>query len=150
MFDFFHLKTFTGKEWHCFGTFVGFACPCIYHRASASSLKVLVMGTPTFTMWTSNINSMCLGAQSCPILCDSMDCSPPGSSVHGTLQARILQWVAMPSSRGSSQPRDQTQVSCIVDRFFTIWTTREAHNYPITVKKEDLRWSKDLKKPKWT
>ena len=44
--------------------------------------------------------------QSCPTLCDPMDCSPPGSSVRGILQARILEWVAMPSSRGSSQPRD--------------------------------------------
>ena len=52
---------------------------------------------------------------------------PPGSSVHGILQARILEWVAMPFSRGSSPPRDQTQVSCIADRFFTIWATREAH-----------------------
>ena len=46
-------------------------------------------------------------------LCDPMNCSPPGSSVHGMLQARILEWVAMLSSRGSSQPRDQTWVSCI-------------------------------------
>ena len=45
-------------------------------------------------------------AQSCLTLCDPMDCSPPGSSVHGILQARTLEWVAMPSSRGSSQPRD--------------------------------------------
>ena len=51
--------------------------------------------------------------QSCPTLCDPMDCSPPSSSVHGILQARILEWVAMPSSRGSSQPRDQTRVSYI-------------------------------------
>ena len=50
-----------------------------------------------------------------------MDCSPPGSSVHGILQARILEWVAMPSSMGSSQPRDQTQVSLIAGGFFTIW-----------------------------
>ena len=49
--------------------------------------------------------------QSCPTLCDPMDCSPPGSSVHGLLQARILEWVAMPCSRGSSWPRDRTQVS---------------------------------------
>ena len=47
----------------------------------------------------------------CPALCDPMDCSPPGSSVHGILQARILEYVAMPSSRGSSRPRDQTQGS---------------------------------------
>ena len=60
--------------------------------------------------------------QSCLTLCDPMDCSPPGSSVHGIPQARILEWVAVPSSRGSSVPRDQTHVSCsscIVGRFFT-------------------------------
>ena len=67
-----------------------------------------------------------LVAQSCPSLCDPMDCSPPGSSVHGILQARILEWVAMLSSRGSSQPRDQTQVFHIAGGFFIIWVTREA------------------------
>jgi len=60
-----------------------------------------------------------LAAHSCPTL-DTLDCSPPGSSVHGILQARILQWVAMPFSRGSSQPRDQTWVSCIAGTFFTV------------------------------
>ena len=58
--------------------------------------------------------------QSCLTLCHSMDCSPPGSSVHGILQAKILEWVAMPFSRGSSRPRDQIQVSCIVGRVFTV------------------------------
>ena len=53
-----------------------------------------------------------------------MDRSPPGSSVHGILQAIILEWVARPSSRRSSQPRDQTQVSHTAGRFFTIWATR--------------------------
>ena len=62
----------------------------------------------------------------CPTLCDPMDCSLPGSSVHGISQARILQWVAIFFSRGSSQPRDQTWVSWIAGRFFTIWATREA------------------------
>ena len=52
-------------------------------------------------------------AQSCPTLCDSMDYSPPGSSVHGISQERILDWVAISFSRGSSRPRDQTHVSCI-------------------------------------
>ena len=59
-------------------------------------------------------------------LCDPMECSPPGSSVHGILQARILEWEAIPSSRGFSQPRDRTQVFHIAGRFFTIWATREA------------------------
>ena len=53
--------------------------------------------------------------------------SPPGSSVHGTVQARILEWAAFSFSRGSSGPRDQTDVSCIADRFFTFWATREPH-----------------------
>ena len=52
-----------------------------------------------------------LCAQFCLTLCDPMDCSPPGSSVHGILQARMLEWVAMPSSRGSSRPRGQARVS---------------------------------------
>jgi len=63
-----------------------------------------------------------LCSQSCLTLCDPMDCSPPGSSVHGILQARILEWVAMPSSTGSSRPRDRTRVSCVsctAGRFFT-------------------------------
>ena len=63
-----------------------------------------------------------LVTQSCPTLCDPMDCSSPGSSVHGILQARILEWVAVPSSRGSSQPRDGTQVSmppAVAGTFFT-------------------------------
>ena len=69
---------------------------------------------------------MCLVTQSCPTLGDPMDCNPLGSSVHGILQARVLEWVAISSSRGSSQPRDRTQVSRIVGGFFAIWATREA------------------------
>ena len=61
----------------------------------------------------------CLVAKSCPTFCPSMDCSLLGSSVHGLFQARILDWVAMPSSRGASQLRDQTHVFCIAGRFFT-------------------------------
>ena len=57
--------------------------------------------------------------------CDPMDCSLPGSSIHRILQARILEWVAISFSRGSSQPRTRTQVSCIAGRFFTDWATRE-------------------------
>ena len=63
-------------------------------------------------------------AQSCPTLCDRMD-----YTIHGILQARILEWVAFPFSRGSSRTRDQTQVSCIVGGFFTNGATREAQEY---------------------
>ena len=59
-------------------------------------------------------------AQSCPTLCDLMDCSPPGSSLCGILRARVLEWVAIPFSRGSSQTRDQTWVSHIAAGFLTV------------------------------
>ena len=65
--------------------------------------------------------SMC--AQLCPTLCDYVDCSPPGSSVHGILQAKVLEWEAVSFSRVSSQLRDGIQVSCIAGRFFTAWAT---------------------------
>ena len=68
-----------------------------------------------------------LVAQLCLTLCDTMDCSLPGSSTYGILQARILEWVAIPFSRGSSQPRDWTWVSHIAGTVFIIWTTRKAH-----------------------
>ena len=64
-------------------------------------------------------------AQSGPTLCNPRDYSPPGSSVHGILQARILEWVAVPLSRGSSQPRDRTK-SPALQAVFTSWATREA------------------------
>ena len=76
------------------------------HISSLVSLKVLV-------------------AQLCLTLCNTMNCSPPESFVHGILQARVLEWVANPFSRGSSWPRDWTQVSCIADGFLTVWATRE-------------------------
>ena len=63
-------------------------------------------------------------AQSCPTLCKAMDCNPPGFSVHGILYARRLEWVAFHFSRGSFQPRDWTQVSCLADGFFTFWATQ--------------------------
>ena len=66
-------------------------------------------------------------AQSCLTLCNPMDCSLPGFSVHGILQARILEWVTISFYRGSSQPKDQTEVSWIARRHFNLWATREAH-----------------------
>ena len=67
----------------------------------------------------------CSVNQSCLTLCDPMECSQPVSSVHGILQARILEWVAVLFSSGSSQPRDWTQLSHTEGGFSTIWTTRE-------------------------
>ena len=70
-------------------------------------------------------------AQSCPTLCNTMDCSLPGSSVHGIFQAIVLQWIDISFSKGSSQPRDRTQVSHIVDRRFTVWATSKVPQYKI-------------------
>ena len=82
---------------------------------------------------------MCmLVAQLCPAVCDTMDYSPPDSSVHGS--PRILEWVAIPFSRGPSQPSDQTQVSCIAGRFFIIWATREAHTWVQNRYRGEWRW----------
>ena len=63
--------------------------------------------------------------KSCPTLCDPMDCSGSGSSIHGIFQARVLEWIAISFSRGSSWPRNQTRVSHIAGRCFTVWATRE-------------------------
>ena len=81
-------------------------------------------GKPQYTYYTA-----AKSLQSCLTLCDPMDCSPPGSSVHGILQARTEEWVAISFSRGSSWPRDQTWVSCVAGKFFTVWATREVPNY---------------------
>ena len=78
-----------------------------------------------FHKWFVMTLTLTLKSLSCVRLCDPMDCSLPGSSVHGIFQARVLEWVAISFSRRSSQPRDQTQVSCIVGRCFTVWATRE-------------------------
>ena len=82
--------------------------------------------TPKRTFFWRERGCVCLVAQSCPPPCNLMDCSQPGSSVHGILQAGTLVWVALPSSRGSSPLRDWMWVSCIAGEFFTIWATREA------------------------
>ena len=63
--------------------------------------------------WQVSLLPFCSVAKSCPTLCNHVDHSPPGSSAHGILQARILEWVAMPSSKGSSQPRNRTRISYV-------------------------------------
>ena len=86
---------------------------CLYNQQDRKNYK------------TGNLES-CVLSCSHVQLCDPMDCSMPGSSVHGILQAGRLGWIAMPSSTGSSQPRDQTHVSYIAGSLFTVWAPREA------------------------
>ena len=102
-------------------------CPpeCPYFPASWEMLRFNLASS-------TNIIIRYLVTQSCPTDCDTLDCSPPGFSVHGILQARILKWDAISYSRWSSQSRDQTSVSCVsvypavAGRFFTTSTTWEA------------------------
>ena len=75
----------------------------------------------------------------CPTLCNPMKCSLPSSCVHGILHARILEWVAIPFSRGSSQHRDQTLISHLAGRFFTIWATTEVQLIRYSVSKRLLK-----------
>ena len=84
-------------------------------------VSCLAWGDPVPASTASRVSEVKL-AQLCPTLCNPMD-----YTVHRILQARILEWVAFPFSRGSSQPRKRTQVSCIEGEFFTSWATREAH-----------------------
>ena len=81
---------------------------------------------PLAATWTQpEMIMLSKASQSCPTLCDPVDCSQPGSSIHGIFQVRILEWVAIPCSRGSSWPRDRTQVSGIAGKLFTICASRE-------------------------
>ena len=83
----------------------------------------------------SDLAAAVLVAQFCWTLCDPTDCGPPGSSVRGILHATILEWIAIPFSRGSSQSRNRTWVSCIAGRFFSVWATGK-------IPRKLLRWWK--------
>ena len=89
----------------------------------AAHLYVRKLGWKFIVKWVSEV------AQSRPTLCDPVDCSIPGFSIHGILQTKILEWVTISFSRGSSQPRDRTWVSCIAGRRFNLWATRKARKF---------------------
>ena len=76
-----------------------------------------------------NLKFWCVRCSVMPDSCDPIDCSPPGSTVHDTLQARILEWVAISCSRRFFQPKNRTLVSCIASGLFTNWALREAQNF---------------------
>ena len=83
--------------------------------------------SPSHGVLPPKIGEVCMPAQSCPTLWDPMDCSPPSSSVRGISPARILEWVAISSSKGYSWPRDRTRISCIGRRVHYHWANWEAH-----------------------
>ena len=89
-------------------------------RCKLNSLPTEPSGKPLSLHYCLDGMCVCEVAQSCPTLCDPMDCSLTGSSVHGIFQARVLEWVAISFSRGSSPPRNRTPVSRIAGRCFTV------------------------------
>ena len=100
--------------------------------------KASVLRCSAFFLVQLSLLVLVLVAQSCLTLCDPMDCmdcSLSGSSVHGILQARILEWVSISFSRGSSKARDRAWVSCIISRFFTVWATREFNSLWMSLNK---------------
>ena len=108
----------------------------VYSSAFLSLQDQIFLNPPLSAciQWTdvsSSILCCCLVAQSCPTLCDPMDCSLPGSSVQGISQANILEWVTISFSRGSSGPRDRTQVSCMGRQILYHWATWEVHLFPL-------------------
>ena len=102
----------------------------IYEREAYGNVSIFINGRIKLLNCSKGKMSMCAKSlQLCSTFCNPTDCSPPGSSVHGILQARTLEWVAMPSFRGSSQPWDQTCSSCssyIAGKFFTTEPPGEA------------------------
>ena len=97
-----------------------------------------------FLLQSKKVKSKSEVTQSCPTRSNSMDYSLPGSSVHGIFQARILEWVANSFSKGSSQPRDRTQLSCIAGRCFNLWVTMEAPKKTYMANKHMKRCSASL------
>ena len=130
-------------KWRCYEHSCHFVCvwhmfSCALGKTSRKRMKHLLNVYLIYTFYLPHVLSLTffvslhygsevkvLVAQSCPTLCDPMDCRQPDSSVSGILQARILEWIASSSSRGSSWPRDWIWVSHVAGRFFTIWATRE-------------------------
>ena len=98
-------------------------CTQIRMRICFSTLLLVSWGWSQYVGFPQLCLRQAVVVQSCPILRDPVDCSLPVSSVHEIFQARMLEWVAISSSRGSSQGTDQTRVSCIAGRVFTIWAT---------------------------
>ena len=109
-----------GHDWTTFTFIFHFAVDFLFSIPQCPSLLIHIISFLLLSLlWLLMVHAQPLHL--CPSLCDPMDCSLPGSSVHGIFQTRILEWVAVPTSRGSSQPRDQTCtfcVSCIAGGFF--------------------------------
>ena len=114
MCDFHTVSEIPAGFWYGYGVNSDFLCWCRFHPPASGF----------FVFSGQFMCVLCFVAKSCPTLCDPVDYSHQAPLSMGILQTRILEWVAMLSSRGSSQPRDRTQVFHIADGFFTVWATR--------------------------
>ena len=103
----------------------------LYIHTLINIIKIHYVSLFKWTLLKEIFLSLSVSKWFCSVVSDSdpMDCSLPGSSIHGIFKARVLEWVAIAFSRGSPWPRDGTQVSGIVGRRFTIWATREVYYY---------------------
>ena len=111
---------------------ISFICKHIlYHWATWEAWANTYLNGPQWVVPAWMLGQLCLRAKTLQFyltLCNPMGCSLPGPSIHGILLARILEWVAICFSRGSSQPRDQTRISCIGRQILYHWATRKALN----------------------
>ena len=124
------------KQWKQWQTLFGGAPKSLKMVTAAMKLKdAYSLEGKLWSTWKESESEV---AQSCPTLCDPMDCSLPGFSIHGIFQARVLEWGGISFFRGSSWPRDRTRVSHIVGRCFTLWATREATNLDSILKSRDI------------
>ena len=104
-----------GQDWAAEGNWTSVQCICLW----CILINLLCEHSESTCMHACSVASVV------STLCDPVDCRLPGSSVHGILQERILKWIAVSFSRGSSQPRDQTTISCLAGGFSYHWAVRE-------------------------
>ena len=125
---------FIWRGWHT-ASHVGIPTPSVFKNLIHFFKVLFYIGVQlTYNVVLDSVRmkwSEGVSRSACPILCNPVDCSPPGSSDHGILQATILEWVALPSSRGSPWPREPSYlVSYTAGNFFIIWATRESPEWP--------------------
>ena len=122
-------------QWGCSYFVQNIILLLLYHDFLNKLFNLLGLNFPSFNVYVSRTAAVAAAKllQLCPTLCDPIDGSPLGSLVPGILQARILEWVAISFSRGSSRPRDWIRVSCIAGRFFTHWAMREVYHLKVVI-----------------
>ena len=120
-----------------------FQVPCFLQKKEKKGFSFL--GVPWVPKNLLYDAALCLVAQSCPTLCDPMHCSRQAPLSMGILQARILEWVAVPSSRQSSQSRDWIQAAYIAGRFFTVWARHRELKFGVLWQSRGMEWGREMR-----